>query len=119
MNQVKKKDALKWSNLFFLVPFIVAIHYSIYWYAVVLMALFIVSLDFHFFSEAREVYYLDVIFSSLLMLSNFVLLFMGHWTLPFSVTAIALALVALGFYFQRSRRDYYFNHSLWHIFSAA
>ena len=95
-----------------------AVVYGVYWYAVVLLALFIVSFDFHFFKEAREVYYLDIIFSSLLMLSNFVLLFVGHWALPFSAVAVLFALIALFFYFRRSEQNYYKNHSLWHIFSA-
>ena len=113
-----KKEILRWSNLFFLIPLTIALIYNIYWYAIVLLALFIVSFDFHFFKEAKEVYYLDVIFSSLLMFSNFVLLFSSHWELPFSAIAITFALVALFFYFQRSEQNYYFSHSLWHIFSA-
>ena len=116
--QKYKKGLLELSNLFFLIPLSVSIIYDIYWYTIVLMAVFITSVDFHFFKEAKQVYYLDVIFSSLLMLSNFILLFKGHWTLPFSAIAIILALIALSFYFKRSKENYYFNHSLWHIFSA-
>jgi uncharacterized membrane protein len=91
---------------------------GVYWYAVICLALFMVSFDFHFFREAKEVYYLDVIFSSLLILSNFFLLFEGHWKLPFSAISIIFALIALFFYFLKSKRNYYMNHSLWHIFSA-
>jgi|GEM_PF-5534630 len=97
-----KSETLKWSNLFFLIPLVMAVVYGVYWYALVLLALFIVSFDFHFFKEAKEVYYLDIIFSSLLMLSNFVLLFLGHWALPFSIIAIIFALIALSFYFRKS-----------------
>ena len=109
---------LEWSNIFFLIPLVLAVHLGVYWYVVVLAAVFVVSFDFHFFHEAKEVYYLDVIFSSILMLLNVALLFMGHWALPFSATALILALIALLFYFRKSRSAYYMNHSLWHVFSA-
>jgi hypothetical protein len=118
MKKIYQNEFLKWSNLFFLIPLVVATFSTLYWYAVILLVVFIVSYDFHFFSEAREVYYLDVIFSSILMLSNFILLFMGHLLLPYSVFAILSALIALFFYYRRSKHDYYFNHSLWHVFSA-
>jgi len=109
---------LKWSNGFFLLPFFLALSLNLYWYALIVLVVTIVSYDFHFFSEASEVYYLDVFFSSLLMLSNFLLLFMGYWQLPYSALAVIFALTALYFYFKKSKRDYFWNHSLWHIFSA-
>lgn len=118
MKKLYQNDFLKWSNLFLLIPLIVAINYSVYWYAIFMFFMFIVSFDFHFFHEAKQVYYLDVISSSIIMLSNFILLFMGHWLLPYSIIAVLFALVALFFYFRRPKHDYYINHSLWHIFSA-
>ena len=118
MNQISKTGFLKWSNLFFLIPLIVSVFSGVYWYSVIILAVFIVSFDFHFFNEAKEVYFVDIIFSSSLIFSNFVLLFLGHWALPYSLAAVAFALIALFFYYRRSKRDYYFNHSLWHIFSA-
>lgn len=118
MKKIYQNGFLRWSNLFFLIPLAVAIFYSLYWYAIILLVVFIVSYDFHLLNEAKKIYYLDVIFSSILMLSNFILLFMGHLVLPYSALALLCALVALFFYFRRSKHDYYFNHSLWHIFSA-
>ncbi len=114
----EKNKFLKWSNIFFLVPLIVAIYFNIYWYAIILFVVFIVSYDFHFFNEAKEVYYLDVTFSSILMLSNVILLLGGHFFPPYGILAILCVFLALLFYFRRSKHDYYFNHSLWHVFSA-
>jgi hypothetical protein len=113
-----KNEALEWSNFFFLIPLIIAVAYHLYWYSVVLLVVFIVSYDFHLFHEAKNVYYLDVVFSSILMLSNFGLLLTGHLKTPYSILALFSALIALLFYFRRSKHDYYINHSLWHIFSA-
>jgi uncharacterized membrane protein len=118
MKKIYQNEFLKWSNLFFLIPLLIAIFSGLYLYSIILLAVFVVSYDFHFFNEAKDVYYLDVIFSSILMISNCVLLFNGHLTLPYSIFAVLCALIALFFYFRRSKHDYYFNHSLWHVFSA-
>ena len=118
MKKIFKTEALEWSNLFFLLPLTIALFNNLYWYAGILAIVFIVSFDFHFLHEAKKIYYFDVVFSSILMLSNFILLFAGRWKLPYSVIAVFFALVALFFYFRRNKHDYYFNHSLWHIFSA-
>lgn len=118
MKKIYKHEALKWSNVFFLVPVVFAITNGLYLYVVILSALFIVSFDFHLFNEAKAVYFLDVIFSIFLMISNFVLLFLGHWSLPYSIIAVVSALIALIFYFRRSKYNYYINHSLWHLFSS-
>ena len=118
MKNIYKNEALEWSNLFLLIPVAVAFNHNLYWYAIILLAVFIISFDFHFFKEARQVFYLDVAFSSLIMLSNTILLFLGHWKLPYSIIAVIFALIALIFYFRRSKHDYYINHSFWHIFSA-
>ena len=114
-----KNETLEWSNFFFLIPLIIAVVYHLFWYAVILLVVFLVSYDFHFLHETRNIYYLDVIFSSILMLSNCILLFLGYFLLPYSIFAVISALVALVFYFRRSKHDYRINHSLWHIFSAA
>jgi hypothetical protein len=118
MKKIYQHEALRWSNLFLLIPIIVAVVYSLYLYAIMLTVVFVVSFDFHTFREAKDVYYLDVLFSSSIMLSNFVLLFMGHFTLPYSAIAVIFALLALYFYYRRSKHDYYLNHSLWHVFSS-
>ncbi len=118
MSPIDKNQILKWSNLFFLIPLVVAIAYDVRWYAVVVLAVFIISFDFHFFYEAKEVYYLDVIFSIFLMVSNLFLIFEGHWKFPYSIIALICAMVALFFYLKSSEENYYLNHSLWHFFSA-
>jgi hypothetical protein len=40
------------------------------------------------------------------MLANFILLFKGHWVLPYSITAIGFAVVALFFYYRQFRHGY-------------
>lgn len=108
-----------WSNLFFLIPLAFAISYNLYWYSVVIGLVFIISSYFHFHNEKR-IEYIDVTSSTVLMLSNFILLFKGRWVIPYSILAILCALIALSFYFYQHKgtRGYNFYHGWWHIFSA-
>lgn len=116
--QAYKVSFLKWSNVFFLFPLALALISGLYWYAVILFAVFLISYDFHFFNEAKEVYYLDVFFSVSLMASNFFLLFKGNTLSSYALSAVICALCALFFYFRKNEENYYFNHSIWHILSA-
>ncbi len=106
-----------WSNLFFLIPLAFAISYNVYWYSVIIGLTFIISSYFHFHHEKR-IAVIDVTSSTTLMLANFILLFNGHWVLPYSVIAIICAIIALGFYFRQDKGGYNVYHGMWHIFSA-
>jgi len=116
MKQIKEMKF--WSNVFFLIPLLISINYGLYWYSIIIGVVFIVSSIFHFYNENKILFYFDVVFSSMLMLSNFVLLFMGHWNLPYSLFAVICALLAFLFYFKQSKNSYNFYHSMWHIFST-
>ena len=106
-----------WSNLFFLIPFAMAVSYGVWWYSIVIGIVFIISSFFHF-NEEKKFEYVDVCSSTALMASNFILLFKGHWILPYSAIAIVCAVIAIFFYFRQFKHGYDLNHGMWHIFSA-
>ena len=106
-----------WSNIFFLVPLAVALWYHIIWYSIIIGLVFVISSYFHFKNE-KKLEYVDVTSSSTLMVANVVLLFLGHWMLPYSVIAIGCAVLALIFYARQFKYEYNFNHGIWHLFSA-
>jgi hypothetical protein len=107
-----------WSNLFFLIPFAFAVSYKVWWYGIVIGTVFIISSIFHFYKEQKFVF-VDVTSSTLLMASNFILLFSGHWKTPYSLIAVVCAVIALSFYFKQNKSNYNIYHGFWHIFSAA
>lgn len=106
------------TNLLFLIPIIISIKYHLQWYTIAIGTAFIVSILFHLSSEEKLLFYIDVFFSCILMFFNFVLLFLGHWRLPYSLGAILCAGMALIFYARQNKFDNGFNHSLWHVFSV-
>lgn len=116
MKQVKEMKF--WSNIFFLIPFFISINYNLYLYSMIIGIVFVVSSVFHFCNENKIIYYFDVIFCSILMLSNFILLFAGHFILPYSIFAVICAIIALIFYFKQSKDSYNIYHSMWHFFSV-
>lgn len=107
-----------WSNLFFLIPFALAISFNVWWYAIVIGIVFVISSVFHF-NEEKKIVYVDVCSFTSLMAANFVLLFKGHLVLPYSALAFGCAAIVIFFYFRQFKHGYDFNHGLWHIFSAA
>jgi len=115
MNEIKQVKF--WSNVFFLIPLAMALWYHIIWYSIIIGLVFIISSYFHFKSEKR-LEKVDVTSSTTLMVANFVLLFLGHWNLPYSIIAIVCAVIALSFYARQFRYGYNFNHGMWHLFSA-
>ncbi len=106
-----------WSNLFFLIPLSVALAYHIYWYALVVGTVLIVSAIFHLRNE-KSFGYADTIGAYILMAANLYLLFKGYWIFPYGIGAFISAMIALLFFFRQNKYDYNFNHGLWHIFSA-
>lgn len=116
--RMKEVQQLKfWSNLFFLIPFAFATSYKVWWYAVIIGTVFIISSIFHFYKEKKFIL-IDVSSSTLLMASNFILLFSGHWTMPYSLLAVICAVIAILFYFKQNDFNYNIYHGFWHIFSA-
>jgi hypothetical protein len=106
------------SNLFFLIPFALAVSAGFYLYSTVILTVFFLSLAFHLREENKILYYWDMFFSLLLMFANFLLLFAGHWALPWSAFAVICAALAIFFFRGRPDMDENKSHGLWHIFSA-
>lgn len=118
MNKVRQ--AKFWSNIFFLAPLALAASYELWWYSVVMSTVFIISTLFHFREEEKDTLeYIDIATATGLILSNLVLLFKGHWTIPYSIFATVCAVIALIFYARQFKHGYDLNHGFWHVFSAA
>ncbi len=107
-----------WSNLFFLVPLVISLKHHIYWYAIVIGLVFIVSSIFHLRNE-KNFAYADVVGAYVLMIANLLLLFKGDWVFPYGIGAFISAVIALWFFYRQNKHGYNFNHGMWHIFSAA
>lgn len=106
-----------WSNLFFLIPFILSIKFGILWYSIVIGVMITISTLFHL-SNTFQLRYPDILISTVLIISNFSLLIMGNWKLPYSIFALITALVAITTYYLQFKNHRVFYHNVWHILSA-
>ncbi len=106
-----------WSNIFFIVPFVLSANNSLYWYSTVIGLMLLLSINYHY-NDERKYYYRDCFVSILLMASNFWLLIGGNWILPYSFIALTSAVIAIYFYFRQYKKGYDFNHGMWHFFSS-
>ncbi len=107
-----------WSNIFFVIPLVFAAYHHVWWYVIIMGVVIIVSSAFHATNESKKLEYIDITSSVTLMASNFILLFQGYWSMPYSLIAVACAVIALVFYLKQFKGKYDLNHGLWHIFSA-
>lgn len=106
-----------WSNLLFLIPLLISIQYGLYWYSTIVLLVFIFSTFYHLRNE--KIYAIhDFICSSLLILSNFYLIFSGNVNSVSSLAALTIAALAIYFHQKALKRSYDFNHGVWHILSA-
>ena len=107
-----------WSNMFFLVPFSLAMRWSVFWYAPIIGLAFLFSCLYHY-SDEKHWGKIDILFALVLISSNFILMSLGHLKpIEYVLACIAFALLAGLFYFRQYKYGYNLNHSAYHISSA-
>lgn len=106
------------SNIFFMVPLVLSLHYNLYilWWLLSIVIIF--SLLYHIANEKHWKIY-DEIFAIGLMTYNLYLCFIGKFTEPYFLLAMIGVGIALYLYFKETKSNYRYNHSLWHLFSAS
>lgn len=106
-----------WSNLLFLIPLLISIQYGLYWYLFIIGLAFVFSTTYHLRNETMYAFH-DFIFSSILIISNFYLLFKGNINSNYSLVALGISVFAIYFQQRALKYSYDFNHGVWHILSA-
>ncbi|MEK7673191.1 MAG: hypothetical protein AAB373_04880 [Patescibacteria group bacterium] len=106
-----------WSNVFFLIPLVMALYYDLFLHAGLIFAVMIFSTLFHINREKKGEG-VDRFFALTLMAYNLYLIYLSGFRQPYLLLAIVLVAVAFYFYF-RQKQNYDFNHSLWHLASVA
>ncbi len=105
------------SNITFLFPIFLTLYFGIYWETIILFLAMTISFLYHASGE-KELSKTDLFFAYTIIISNF---YMGYMTqFQGRYLWIGIGLIALGtlFYFKALRKEYHFNHSIWHIACA-
>lgn len=119
MNLKKRdySDPAASSNMFFLVPFIISFIHSYFYYSIIIALVILSSVTYH---RSKESNYrlLDILFSALLISTNFYIFYLNSF---YSINFLfAILFVGLGFiFYQRAHRNNFsFNHAIWHLSSS-
>ena len=108
-----------WSNVFYLVPVVLALYFHLVWVAFVVSLLFLFSSAFHIMGE-REFVRTDIAVAATIAILNIALLFLGGVKLLLLSAVLILVGVALGIRFvvERGNRGG-IAHGFWHLTAAA
>lgn len=74
------------------------------------------GLAYHLNNE-KKYFALDVLISLLLISTNLYYLYLGKFESPFFQLAIIAVITSFYFWAKAQKKDYDFNHSMWHIAS--
>ncbi len=106
-----------WSNIFFLIPFLLSTYYHLFIQSIFILAVTLFSTLFHIHNEKKWNYF-DKISATLLISFNFYLLYLSYFKEPYFLLAIFFVIFAFYFYFTQKKSNYNVHHSLWHLSSA-
>ncbi len=106
-----------WSNFAFLIPVLIALHFSMYTYASLVFVTMIASILYHASNE-KSFKALDVFFAHLLIVSNLYLCYLFNFQYPYFHIAFVFVFIAFFFFFLQHYSDKAFNHAMWHMASV-
>ena len=117
MDQVYKYKI--WTNVFLLIPMMIAFSNHLYFYSIILPCLFVSSILFHTYRE-KKFEMLDRTLVLLLMGTNLFYIYLGHFKYPYFYLALISVVLAFRFYFlkNQTKGQYNIHHGTWHIFGA-
>ena len=108
-----------WSNLFYLVPIVLALYFHLALVAFIVLLLFLLSSAFHVLGE-REFIRLDVAIATTVVMVNVLLLYFSEFNSRFLPAVLALTVIAFGIRFIIERGDRGGTaHGFWHLIAAA
>ncbi len=107
--QIKSKV---WSNLFFIIPFIIAIYYELFFHSL-LIILVLVSSSIYHYSNEKKFRIFDKIFAYSLIAYNLYLCYLAKFKFPYFWIALLFMIIGFYFLFIKKKDDYE-----WHISSV-
>ena len=107
-----------WSNVFYLVPLLLALYLHLWPTAVLVLAVISFGALYHFSNEKRFLWP-DRASAWLLISSNLVLCYLGGFRVPYFPIAVLFLLLSLFYHFYLERNgEYELNHGMWHLYGS-
>ncbi len=107
-----------WTNIFYIIPFVVAVYHQLWWVAGSVALLIAFSFAFHFYREKRFIF-ADFVAAGLVAVFCLALVYWGG--LQSGYVLLALLLIAaelyIRYWLEKGRRNG-LTHGLWHLVAA-
>lgn len=112
------KRPVLWSTFGFLIPFVLAFNFELYYMSGLIALSTISSLLYHY-NNQQHFKKLDIFFAMAVILANFYLGYLYGFMTVYFLLALIFVGLATYFFYKEFQGDYQFNHSMWHLFSIA
>ncbi len=102
------------TELLFLIPLALTLWWSIYFYSAIIGLSIVSALLYHLHKE-QKYFYLDVVFSVILIITNLYFVYLSSFKYPHFHLAVIALVASFYFWWRAQNKNYNFNHSMWHI----
>ncbi len=106
-----------WSNISFVIPFVMALYFGLYIYASIVLISTFLSTMYHLHNEKRFKKS-DMLLSTLLITCNLYYFYLSGFKEPYFASALLFVLIGFWFFYKATNNNYALNHSVWHVASA-
>jgi hypothetical protein len=104
------------TELLFTIPLILTLTKEKYLYSIIITLSIIIALIYHL-SKEKKCLFLDSTFSTILVCTNLYYVYKADFKYPYFQLAMVALVAAFYFYFRAQKKNYNFNHSMWHVAS--
>lgn len=105
------------TELLFIVPLALTLYYGMYLYGAIIVTSVTSGLAYHISNEKKH-FSLDAVISLILISTNLYYLYLGKFESPFFQLAMIAVITSFYFWVKAQKKNYDFNHSMWHIASG-
>lgn len=105
------------TELLFIIPFTITLYEKLYFYSLVISISILTAILYHLNYEKKYLT-INIIASSLLILTNFYYIYLSNFKYPFFPMATLSLIISFYFWISAQKKNYDFNHSMWHIASV-
>jgi hypothetical protein len=111
------KRFIIWSNILFVIPFIVSLMFGMWGIAVIIVFATVSSVVSHAY-DGKRLLLADRLFGLGLIVLDIALSVLGHFVMPYFFCVIFFGCLAGYFYIQKGADSYNMNHGMWHVLLA-
>jgi hypothetical protein len=104
------------TEILFIIPLLLALFSGLYFYSAIIAISFLTAMLYHLNHEKKYLT-IDIIASLALISTNSYYVYLSNFNYPFFHLAVLSLFISIFFWTRARKKNYDFNHSMWHISS--